>query len=220
MAMTGKVVKIELMAMATHHASAPRISRRQRLLCGLSAFAFLATVALPVTIDTASMAPGFKSALAAGGGNGNGNGDGQGKGNGNGKGQGDENGGPKKPPKGGTGDDDDDDYDDGDTGDDDDTGGSGGLGGANGGRDDDHYGRRAADEAHDPGGSDGGLGEADEASYADAVDPLGGVSDGVPVGLTTTALPTIQEIFAQGEGLVLDEEQELLAIKNGWNAQN
>jgi hypothetical protein len=32
-------------------------------------------------------------------------------------------------------------------------------------------------------------------------------------------LPTIREIFALGDGSVLDAEQELLAIKNGWNLQ-
>jgi hypothetical protein len=35
-----------------------------------------------------------------------------------------------------------------------------------------------------------------------------------------TALPTIQQVFALGEGSVLNSEQEMLAIQNGWNAQN
>lgn len=78
---------------------------RQRLLCGVSALAFILTVAAPVTIDATSNAPAFKTALA---GNENGTGDGQGKGNGNGKGRGDENGGGNKLP----GDDDNDDNDD------------------------------------------------------------------------------------------------------------
>ena len=126
MAETGTVVAIESNTMTTRLAPSRRNSRRLRLMCGLSAIAFIASLALPITIDTTSMTPGFKSALAVGGGNGNGNGngDGQGKGKGNGKGQGDENGGGQKPPKGGDDDDDDDDSDD------DDHGGSGGSGSA------------------------------------------------------------------------------------------
>jgi len=86
-------------------APAPR-RFRQRFLCGVSALAFIVSVAMPVTVDATSNAPAFKTALA---GNENGTGDGQDRGRGNGKGRGDENGGGnKKLPD----DDDDDDVDD------------------------------------------------------------------------------------------------------------
>jgi hypothetical protein len=213
MAKTGTVVLIEPNAMAADHSRLRQGSRRQRLLCGLSAIAFVASVALPITIDVKSMAPGFNAALAAGPGNGNGNGDGQGKGKGNGKGKGDENGN-GKPPKGGGDDDDDDDDDDGpgDT-DDGDTG--------SGGADDDDHGGRIADRNLDPDDHDGGgNSEIDEAVYADAVTAVGSVPANNPAGLPASPLPTVKQIFALGEGSVLNPDQELLAIQNGWNAQN
>lgn len=181
--MTGIVVTIESNTAATRYAPPRQTGRRQRLLCGLSAIAFLAAVALPVTIDATSMAPAFTSAHAAG--NDNGNGDGQGRGEGNGKGRGDENGGGKKPPK-----DDDDDADD-DAGDDEH--GNPGSNQAGGGKDS---------------GTDG-YDDVDETALADA-----------PAGIPTTALPTIQQIFAMGEESVLNTDQEMLAIENGWNTPN
>jgi hypothetical protein len=184
--------------MVLRHTSLGQISRRQRLLYGLSAVAFLASVAMPITIDTASMAPGFKSALAAG--NGNGNGDGQGKGKGNGNGRGDENGGGKKPPKG-----DDDTDDDNDAGDDD-------------GEHDERTTDRAGNTNNSEGG--GGNGGIDETALADAVAAVDGMPGTVPAGLPAATLPTIQQIFELGEGSGLNTEQELLAIQNGWNTKN
>ena len=199
MAQTGKVVTIEPNSLAAHRVSALQNGRRLRLLCGLSAIAFLASVALPITIDTVSLSPVFKSALAAG--NGTGNGDGQGRGIGNGKGQGDDNRNGGKTPKGGGGDGDDDGDDD------------------TGGADDDDHGKRAADR-NDDNGRDGDYGDFDETAYADTVESVDGVAGDELAGSPTTALPTVQQVFALGEGSVLSTEQELLAIQNGWNAQN
>ena len=205
MATTGKVVKIEPDALTMRYASSRQTSTRKRLLCGLSAIAFFAAVTSPITIDTASMLPGFKSALAADGGNGNGNGDGQGKGNGNGKGKGDENGGGKKPPASGG------DDDDGDADDDHGFGDTGGDGRAH--RDVDAP--RDSDKTN--GGDDGEIGDT---SYAEAVESLADVPADVPAGLAPPMTPTIQQVFALGEGAVLNSEQEMLAIENGWNVQN
>ena len=198
MATTGKVVKIEPNAMTMRYESSRRTCTRKRLLYGLSAISLVASVTLPITIDTASMLPGFKFALAAD--VGNGNGDGQGKG--------DENGGGKKPPASGGGDDDDDDghVDDGHG-----FGDTRGDGGAH----------RDADSPHDSdnvnGGDDGEIGNA---GYSEAVESLADVPADVPAGLAPPTTPTIQQVFALGEGAVLNSEQEMLAIENGWNVQN
>lgn len=196
MAKTGIVAVVAVIdtdAVAEYAARQAPAAARLRLLSGLSAVAFLAVVALPVTIDTSSMTPAFGSALAD---NGNGNGDGQGKGQGNGKGRGDENG----IGKGSTGDDEDDgagdDEDDPTTGD-----GTGELGGSSD-------------------GNNGDFGDIGDAEMGDELAGTAGLPDETIANAAAPALPTIREIFALGEESVLNAEQELLAIKNGWNLQN
>lgn len=194
MASTGTVAITATNAVAKHEASHAQAGIRLPLLSGLSVIAFLASVALPVTIDAGSMTPAFSSALADNG-NGNGNGDGQGKGLGNGKGRGDEMG-------GGNGSDDDEHGDDGgnsDSGDDD-----GGPG--------------ADVPPRDPDG--GNTGDVDDTGDTQFADEFGGPPSEPLAGPAAPALPTVQEIFALGEDSVLSAEQELLAIKNGWNLQN
>jgi hypothetical protein len=209
--MTGTHVTIEMDAMTAQDAATRRTHRRQRLLRGLFALAFLAAVTLPVTIEGASMIPGVAAALAAS--NDNGTGDGQGNGKGNGKGRGDEFGGGKGPPRSGGGDPDDDDDDDHGDDDDDDDG-------------DDHSGGFGGRDTN-PGGGGGerdanGFGETDdEIASADATEAVDGITAEGPVGLPApTALPTIQQVFSLGEESVLDADQELLAIENGWGAAN
>ncbi len=202
MAKTGKVAEIGIDNRTAHGTWPQRVGLRWRLLSGFSALAFLAAVALPVTIDTASLAPELVVAQAAGNGNGNGNGDGQGKGKSNGKGRGDENGIGRKPPKDYDGDDD-------DQGDDDDHG-----------YDEDRPGPAAEDRPGGGGGGAGEFGEADEASFADAVAETGHLADDGIGSPAAAALPTVRQIFSLGENSVLSDEQELLAIKNGWTVQD
>ncbi len=205
MAKTGKVAKIRIDEGKAHGPRPQHAGLRWRLLSGLSAFAFVAAVSLPVTVDTASLTPELAAAQAAGNGNGNGNGDGQGKGKGNGKGRGDENGIGRKPPKDYDGDDDDQGDDDDDHGDDDD-----------GGR----PGRASEDRPDGGGGGAGEFGDADEASLADAVAEAGHPADNGIGNPAAAALPTVRQIFSLGENSVLSGEQELLAIKNGWTVQD
>jgi len=182
MASTGTVAITATNAVAKHEASHAQAGIRLPLLSGLSVIAFLASVALPVTIDAGSMTPAFSSALAD---NGNGNGDGQGKGIGNGKGRGDE------------------------------------MGGGNGSDDDEHGdegGPGADDPPRDPDG--GNTGDVDDTGDTQFSDEFGGPPSEPLGGPAAPALPTVQEIFSLGEDSVLSAEQELLAIKNGWNLQN
>jgi hypothetical protein len=172
--MTGTHVTIEMDAMTAQDAATRRTHRRQRLLRGLFALAFLAAVTLPVTIEGASMIPGVPAALAAS--NDNGTGDGQGNGKGNGKGRGDEFGGGKGPPRSGGGDPDDDDDDD--------------------------------------------YGNDDETASVDATEIADSMTTDGPVGVSAPALPTIQQVFSLGEESVLNADQELLAIENGWGSPN
>jgi len=192
MASTGTVAITGTNAVAKHEASHAPAGIRLPLLSGLSVIAFLASVALPVTIDTGSMTPAFSSALAD---NGNGNGDGQGKGIGNGKGRGDEMG-------GGNGSDDDEHGDE----------------GGNAGAGDDDDGPVGDDPPRDPDG--GNTGDVDDTGDTQFADEFGGPPSKPLAGPAAPALPTVQEIFSLGEDSVLSAEQELLAIKNGWNLQN
>jgi hypothetical protein len=192
--MTGTHVTIEMDAMTAQDAATRRTHRRQRLLRGLFALAFLAAVTLPVTIEGASMIPGVPAALAAS--NDNGTGDGQGNGKGNGKGRGDEFGGGKGPPRSGGGDPDDDDDDDDGFGD---SGGNPGGGG-----------ERGADD----------YGNDDETASVDATEIADSMTTDGPVGVSAPALPTIQQVFSLGEESVLNADQELLAIENGWGSPN
>lgn len=198
MAKTGNVAVIDSNAAARHEAWPAPAGMRARLLSGLSVIAVLASVALPVTIDTGSMMPAVSTALAD---NGNGNGDGQGKGIGNGKGRGDEMGGGN-----GDNDDDDDDHDD-----------DGGLGDS----DDDDDGLGAGDHTGEPGGDNADdFGDIGDTDLADEMADVAGVPAEALAAPSAQALPTVREIFALGEESVLSAEQELLAIKNGWNLQN
>ena len=197
--MTGTRVTIKMDAMTAQEAATRRTHRRQRLLRGLFALGFLTAVALPVTIEGTSMAPGVAAVMAAS--NDNGTGDGQGNGKGNGKGRGDELGGGKGPPKSGGDDPDDDDHDD-DDDDDDGVGNPDGNPGGGGGRDADDY------------------GDDDETASADATEIADSMTTDGPVGVSAPALPTIQQVFSLGEESVLSADQEMLAIENGWGAPN
>ena len=188
MVQTGAEIIFDGNATASHRAAPGHGRLRQRLLYRLSALAFVVSVAMPVTIDATTNAPGFKTALA---GNENGTGDGQGNGQGNGKGRGDEIGGGKKRLNDDDDDDDDDDVD-------------------NVGNDDD-IGQSASDE---PGSGTDAADDVDEVAYGESVEAL----DGVPAGTPAATLPTIQQVFSLGEDSALSAEQELLAIQNGWGA--
>lgn len=196
MAETGHVAVINADAIVGLDVRHTPIRLRPCLLGGLSAVAILAAVSLPVTINTASMTPAFSSALAD---NGNGNGDGQGRGNGNGKGRGDEYG-------GGNG-------SDGDNGDNGDSGGDD-SGDDNG---DPSSGNRAEELG---GGNPGDFGDIDESEFADEMAGPASPPEEALATAAAPALPTIREIFALGDESVLSAEQEMLAIKNGWNLQN
>jgi len=168
------------------------------MLAALMAGAILCIVAIPLTVDSSSMIPGLSVALAD---NSNGTGDGQSKGKGNGKGRGDENGGGNPSQGSSAADGDDDSGDDGShAGDNDRT--TGELGGESG------------DDNAD------GFGDVDESSFAGEMADVTAPPAEATTGPVTQALPTIREIFALGQESVLDSEQEMLAIKNGWNLQN
>jgi len=210
MARTGTAATTGTNAVAKREASHAPAGMRPHLLSSLSVVALLVSVALPVTVDTGTMTPAFSFALADNGnGNGNGNGDGQGKGIGNGKGRGDEMG-------GGNG------FDDDEHGDDGENAGPGddehGDHGGNTGPGDDDDGPAGNDPPRDPDG--GHTGDVDDTGDTQFADEFGGPPSKPLAGPAAPALPTVQEIFSLGEDSVLSAEQELLAIKNGWNLQN
>lgn len=198
MVKTGTVAVIETNAGSAHDEQARYTSLRWRLLSGLSAITFVVAVTLPITTDSTNLLPSLASAMAAD----NGNGDGQGKGNGNGKGRGDEYGNGNGP-GGGNGardDDDDEDHDDDDAGDSD--------------PGDDN----ANDNEHAGGSNDGipgEFGEIEDSAFTDVAEDVPTLPD-----RAAPALPTIREVFALGDESVLNAEQELLAIQNGWNSRN
>ncbi len=210
MAMTGKIADIGLNSVTSEESWPLRTGLRRRLLSGLSAVAFLGAVSLPVTIDLGSLSPELATAQAVGNGQGGGNGDGQGRGKGNGKGRGDENGGRKKPGDWGDDDQGEDDQGEDDHGDDDD---------GHDDDDDDEPGRPNNDRSDDR-GDNGDMGEDDEAMATGAVAEVDQSPEDAVAGTPTATLPTVRQIFSLGEEAVLSAEQELLAIENGWNAQN
>lgn len=189
---TGAIDQFALNAVETQRATQGATSLRRRLSGGLAGLVVLAAAALPITIGQTSFLPEFQSARAAAseaGGNEDGGGDGQGNGQGNGKGQG---GIHRKIGNG----------DDGDT----DSGG--------GGIDDEDHGAGPGGTGNDrdPGGF-GNIGEADAANAIAAVDDIPPAG---PVDTPVAALPTIQQIFSMDDRSILNADQELQAIQNGW----
>jgi hypothetical protein len=169
-----------------------------RLRAGAAVCAFTLSLFAPVTIDIST---GTVAANAAFAGAGDGN-FGQGKGNGGPNNQ--------NPGNGGNGNG----GGNGDGGDGDNGGGDGGDGGDPPPGNPDTPPAFVTDEP-------GSGGTSDEADFGEAMDEAtGSPAEGPAATGTTSAMPTVSEIFSMGDEAVVSRETELELIANGWNSAN